>query len=59
MDNELDDEINEKDALATGLLLLAHKYKGDDDFSRGMRLLQERLKKSNLAHKVPRSKGAK
>ena len=41
-----DDEgiVKEKDAIEAGLALLGAKWDGDDDFSKGMRLIQEKIK---------------
>jgi len=36
----MSDEPTEREAIGLGLLLLAQDYEGNDDFSKGMRLLQ-------------------
>jgi Arc/MetJ-type ribon-helix-helix transcriptional regulator len=38
-----DKSVTESEAVRAGLALLQAKWPGDSDFSRGMRLLQERI----------------
>ncbi len=42
--DEYDDSPTEKEAIATGLAIIRYKWLGDDAFSKGMRLLQSKLK---------------
>jgi len=37
-----EEEANEKDAIKLGFIIISGRYDGEDDFSKGMKLLQKK-----------------
>ena len=39
------EEANERDAIKLGFIIISGRYDGEDDFSKGMKLLQKRRRR--------------